>query len=736
VNSIINKVVWGAVAVAAAYFLGGIALTRGESVNSMWLVAASVCMYLLGYRFYASFIAAKVMALNDSRATPGERLRDGHDYEPTNKWIVFGHHFAAIAGPGPLVGPTLAAQFGYLPGTLWIIFGAVLAGCVQDFVILFCSLRRDGKSLGQMAREEIGKVGGFTALVTVLLIMIILLAVVALVVVNALKGSPWGTFTIAATMPIAVFMGLYLRYLRPGAVREVSAIGFVLVVLSIFSGQWVAESAMWAPWFTLSGIALAWSVITYGFCASALPVWLLLAPRDYLSTFVKLGVVIMLGVGILFVQPELKMPPLTQFIDGTGPVFAGKVFPFCFITIACGAISGFHSLISSGTTPKMIARESHAWPIGYGSMALESFVAIMAMIAACVLDPGIYFAVNSPAGIVGATPEKAVATISSWGYPVAVDTMAQLAKDVGEETLYGRIGGAPSLALGMAHIFASSGGGKAILGFWYHFAIMFEALFILTIIDAGTRTGRFMLQDLLGQIHKPLGKSSMFGVIATSAAIVLAWGYFLIQGVRDPLGGINSLWPLFGIANQLLAAIAMCVATTVLVKMHGGKYMWISAAPLTWLVIVCYSAGLEKIFSDVPRVGFLALARQLEVAIAAGKVAPAALEATRAQIFNNRLDAVVCGVFLILVTTILIDSIRLWFKILTGGEPVPSTESPFVPTVMPEVGAARGALSAQLADETAYARHLAHSGAKHSRPEWWRFWDHHLRAKYARAKCC
>jgi carbon starvation protein len=729
-----THLVWGAIGVAAAYFLGGIALTRGESVNSMWLVAASVCMYLLGFRFYAKFIAARVMSLNDARATPGERLRDGHDFEPTNKWIVFGHHFAAIAGPGPLVGPTLAAQFGYLPGTLWIIFGAVLAGCVQDFVILFCSMRRDGKSLGQMAREEIGKVGGFTALVTVLLIMIILLAVVALVVVNALKGSPWGTFTIAATMPIAVFMGLYLRFLRPGKVREISVIGFVLVVLSIFGGQWVAESATWAPWFTMSGMTLAWAVILYGFCASALPVWLLLAPRDYLSTFVKLGVVLMLGVGILFLRPELKMPPLTQFVDGTGPIFAGKIFPFCFITIACGAISGFHSLISSGTTPKMIARESHAWPVGYGSMALESFVAIMAMIAACVLDPGVYFAVNSPGGIVGQTADAAVATISSWGYPVTVDTMSQLARDVGESSLFGRTGGAPSLALGMAHIFASSGGGKAILAFWYHFAIMFEALFILTIIDAGTRTGRFMLQDLLGQIHKPLGKPGMMGVILTSAAIVLGWGYFLIQGVRDPLGGINSLWPLFGIANQLLAAIAMCVATTVLVKMHGAKFMWISAAPLAWLVLICYWAALEKIFSAAPRVGFLALANQLSAALAAGKIPAEQIAATKTQIFNNQLDAVVCAIFLVLVTTILIDSIRLWYNILTGGEPVRIMETPFVPSAGESM--ARVTLSGELADENAYARHLTNAGAIHSRREWWRFWDHRLRAKYMRAKCC
>lgn len=676
---ILGHAIWAAIAVLGAYGLAGIALNRGESINSIWLVTASVCFYLIGFRFYAKFIAAKVMALNDQRATPAERLRDGHDFEPTNKWIVFGHHFAAIAGPGPLVGPTLAAQFGYLPGTLWIIVGAVLGGCVQDFVILFCSMRRDGKSLGQMAREEIGKVGGLTALMTVLLIMIILLAVVALVVVNALKDSPWGTFTIAATMPIAVLMGLYLRFWRPGKVLECSALGFVLVLASIFGGQWVSESATWAPWFTYGGLALAFAVIVYGFFASALPVWLLLAPRDYLSTFVKLGVVLMLGVGILFVRPELKMPAFTQFTDGSGPIFAGKIFPFCFITIACGAISGFHSLISSGTTPKMIAREWHAWPVGYGSMALESFVAIMAMIAACVLDPGVYFAVNSPAGIVGATADKAVATISSWGFAVDSATMATLAKDVGEESLFYRTGGAPSLALGMANIFAASGGGRAFLGFWYHFAIMFEALFILTIIDAGTRVGRFMLQDLLGHIYKPLGRTGwMPGVIVTSAAVVLGWGFFLIQGVRDPLGGINSLWPLFGIANQLLAAIAMCVATTILVKMHGARYMWITCAPLAWLVVVCYTAGLQKIFSELPRVGFLAQADQLEAALAAGTIPAAQIAATQTQIFNNRLDAVVCGMFLVLVTTILADSVRIWVGILRGTKDREVREAPFV----------------------------------------------------------
>jgi carbon starvation protein len=668
---ILSNLFWAAVAAVAALALGAIALHRGEAINSMWLVLAAACTYVLGFRFYGKFIAARVMALDDRRATPAERLRNGHDFEPTNKWILFGHHFAAIAGPGPLVGPVLAAQFGYLPGTLWIVAGAVLGGAVQDFTILCASIRRNGKSLGEMAREEIGKLGGFTALLTVLSIMIILLAVIALVVVNALKGSPWGTFTIAATMPIAVFMGIYLRYLRPGKVLECSAIGFALVLAAIFGGQAVSHSATLAPVFTLSAMALAFAVIVYGFFASALPVWLLLAPRDYLSTFVKLGVVLMLAVGILFVRPELQLPAFTRFTDGTGPIFAGKIFPFCFITIACGAISGFHSLISSGTTPKMIAREWHAWPIGYGSMLLEGFVAIMAMIAACVLDPGIYFAVNSPAGIVGATPQAATATISSWGFPVTPGGMESLARDVGEKTLFYRTGGAPSLALGMARIFASSGGGRAVLAFWYHFAIMFEALFILTIIDAGTRVGRFMLQDLLGHVWKPLGRTSwMPGVIATSAAIVVAWGYFLYQGVHDPLGGINSLWPLFGISNQLLAAVALCVATTILIKMHRAKYLWITATPLAWLVVVTFTAAWQKIFSPLPRIGFLAHAAQLSVL-------PQSAETAR-LIFNDRLDAAVCGVFLVLVATILADSIRVWIGILRGTADARVNEAPFV----------------------------------------------------------
>ncbi len=671
----VGRILWALIAITAAVCFGAIASSQGEPVNSTWLVVAAVCTYLIGYRFYAGFLAAKVMALDNKRATPAELLRDGHDFEPTNKWIVFGHHFAAIAGPGPLVGPTLAAQFGYLPGFLWIVIGCVLGGAVQDFVVLFCSIRRDGKSLGQMAREEIGKTGGFIAMITVLLIMVILLAVIGLVVVNTLKGSPWGTFTIAATMPTAILMGLYLRYWRPGKVMEASIIGFILIIAGIFGGQAVHESAAWSPYFTYSGLALCFALIMYGFLASSLPVWLLLAPRDYLSTFVKLGVVLMLGVGIVFLRPQLQMPPLTRFTDGTGPIFAGKIFPFCFITIACGAISGFHALVSSGTTPKLLARERHAHGVGYGSMLLESFVAVMALVAAASLHPGVYFAVNSPAGIVGATPEAATATITNWGFPVQPAEMADLAQGVGEQSLYYRTGGAPSLALGMAQIFGKIGGGQTILAFWYHFAIMFEVLFILTTLDAGTRVGRFMLQDLLGHVSPRLGQTSWIpGMLLTSGAVVAAWGYFLYQGVLDPLGGINSLWPLFGIANQLLAAVALCVATTILLKMHRLKYVWITCVPLAWLVVVCFTAGWQKIYSPEPAIGFLAQADQL----AAGAQGPT----TATLIFNARLDAAVTGVFLILVALILIDSIRVWIGILNGSKATTTTETPFVPTTL------------------------------------------------------
>ncbi|MBV9760999.1 MAG: carbon starvation protein A [Acidobacteriaceae bacterium] len=672
---------WVVVSVLAALCVGVVASNRGEPVNSLWLVAAAASIFLIGFRFYAKFIAAKVMALDDRRATPAERFRDGHDFEPTNKWILLGHHFAAIAGPGPLVGPTLAAQFGYLPGALWILFGAVLGGAVQDFTILFCSMRRDGKTLGQMAREEIGRVGGFVSLITVLMIMVVLLAVVGLVVVNALKGSPWGTFTIAMTLPIALFMGLYLRYARPGKVLECSAIGFVLVLASIYGGKAIAAAPGWAAWFTWGGVALTFAIIVYGFLASVLPVWLLLAPRDYLSTFVKLGVVMALAVGILFTHPQLQLPPLTQFTNGTGPIFAGKVFPFCFITIACGAISGFHALISSGTTPKMIAKEWHAWPVGYGAMLLEGFVAIMALVAAASLTPGVFFAVNSPPGIVGAAPQAAAATISGWGFPVSADAMAQLAREAGEQTLFGRTGGAPSLALGMAQIFQNVLRSSGLLSFWYHFAIMFEALFILTIIDAGTRVGRFMLQDLLGHVYKPLGRIGWKpGAFAASAVVVAAWGYFLYQGVIDPLGGINSLWPLFGISNQLLSAIALCVGTTVILKTHRARYMWITAAPLAWLVTVTFTAGVEKIFSREPRIGFLAHAAALDNAIAAGKIAAGKLAQTRTVIFNERLDAAVCAAFLALVTIVMLDSLRVWYGLLRGTRTAVSSETPFVPS--------------------------------------------------------
>ena len=668
----LKKLFWILVAFIGALGLGMIATVRGEPLNAVWLVAAAACIYMIGYRFYSRFVAYRVLELNNQRATPAERLEDGRDFVPTNKWVVFGHHFAAIAGPGPLVGPVLAAQFGYLPGVLWIVIGGVLGGAVQDFVTLFFSIRRNGKSLGQMAKDEISRVGGYTALFGVLLIMIILIAVVALVVVNALKSSPWGLFTIAMTIPIAFLMGLYLRYLRPGKVLEVSLIGFGLVLAAVVGGRYVAESALVAPYFTYGGMALAWMIIGYGFAASVLPVWLLLAPRDYLSTFVKLGVVLALALGIVAVRPLMLLPPLTQFTDGTGPIFAGKVFPFCFITIACGAISGFHSLIASGTTPKLISLESHARMVGYGSMLLESFVGVMAMVAAGVLQPGVYFAINSPAGIVGTLPAEAAATISQWGYPVTQQHMADLASRIGEITLFNRTGGAPSFAVGMAQIFSNFLGGETMMAIWYHFAIMFEALFILTVLDAGTRVGRFMLQDLLGHFWKPLGRTGWYpSVMLTSALIVGAWGYFLIQGVADPLGGINSLWPLFGISNQLLATIALCVATTILIKMGKARFMWVTLAPLTWLVAVTMTASVQKIWHTNPRIGFLAHAQMLADQIAAGTIAPEKIAETQRLIFNDRLDAVVTGVFAALVLVILVESTRHWWLYLVGRkEPV------------------------------------------------------------------
>ncbi len=682
-KTLARTLLWIGIALLGAGCLAAVAFQRGEAINSMWLVVAAACTYLVSYRFYGKFLAAKVLHLEERRATPAERLRNGHDFEPTNKWIVFGHHFAAIAGPGPLVGPTLAAQFGYLPGTLWIILGAALAGAVHDLMILAFSIRRDGKSLGQMVKDEIGPVGGITAMITVLLIMVILLAVLGLVVVNALKGSPWGLFTIAATIPIAVFMGVYLRYFRPGKVQEISIIGFVLVLASIFGGQWVAESASLAPWFTYGGPALVLMLTIYGFSASTLPVWLLLAPRDYLSTFVKLGVAALLAVGVLLVRPEMNLPALTKFVDGSGPIFAGGVFPFCFITIGCGALSGFHSLISSGTTSKILARESHALPVAYGGMLVEGMVAIMALIAACAMEPGVYFAINSPGGVVGALPATAVQTISSWGYPVTVAHMEELARNVGEATLFARTGGAPSLAVGMAHIFAQGlslvpGGAKSLLSFWYHFAIMFEALFILTTLDAGTRVGRFLLQDLVGQVFPPFRRTSWMPAVAASSAIVVAaWGWFLYQGVLDPLGGINSLWPLFGIANQLLGAIALCLATTILIKMYRWKYCWVTGLPLLWMIAVTFTAGLTKIFASNPRLGFLARADFLETQ----KALPGAkLDELNRLIFNERMDAFVCGLFLLLTTIILVETGKAWYGLLSGSRDRKVTETPFVLT--------------------------------------------------------
>ena len=670
---LLSILLWTAISALGALSIATIALRRGESINAMWLVAAALCTYAVGYRFYSKFIAAKLLAVDAMRATPAERLDNGRDFVPTNKWVVFGHHFAAIAGPGPLVGPVLAAQFGYLPGTLWIVAGAVLGGCVQDFVILLFSVRRDGKSLTEMARDEIGKVGGTVAFLAVLSIIILLLGAVALIVVNALKGSPWGTFTIAMTIPIAVLMGVYLRNLRPGRVLEASALGFVLVMAAIVGGQWVAHSPA-AAWFTYSATTLAVAIIIYGFAASALPVWLLLAPRDYLSTFVKLGTIAILAVGIVTLRPALHMPALTRFTDGSGPVFAGTIFPFAFITIACGAISGFHSLISSGTTPKLIQRETQTRLVGYGGMLAESFVAIMAMIAACVLDPGVYFAVNSPSAVVGQTATAATQTISSWGFPVTAAQMAALAQSVGEQTLFNRTGGAPAFAVGMAHIFSNSLGGQALMGIWYHFAIMFEALFILTVLDAGTRVGRFMLQDALGHVWKPLGRTSWYpSVVLTSGVIVALWGYFLWAGVKDPLGGINSMWPLFGISNQLLATVALCVATTILIKAGRARYSFVTLIPLLWLAAVTFTASYQKVFDANPRIGFLSHARLLGAM-------PSQTAETARLIFNDRLDAVFTGVVCSLVILMLLESLMVWGRALARRSVAGTTEAPFVRT--------------------------------------------------------
>ena len=675
-NKYFRILIWVAVALLGAFAISGIALNRGESINALWLITAAVCVYAIAYRFYAAWIAAKVLVIDETRATPAERLNNGRDYIPTNKWVVFGHHFAAIAGPGPLVGPTLAAQFGYLPGTLWILIGAVLGGAVQDMVTLFISTRRDGRSLGQMARDEIGAIGGTAALVGTFLIMIILIAVLGLVVVNAMKHSPWATSTVAATIPIAMIVGVYMRNIRPGRVLEATTLGVVLLLFSVFAGGWIDHHETLRTFFDHDGLPLAFAIIVYGFAAAVLPVWLLLAPRDYLSTFVKLGTIALLAVAIVILRPDIHMPALTQFTDGTGPIFGGKLFPFVFITIACGAISGFHALISSGTTPKLLSNERDIRMIGYGAMLLESFVAIMAMIAATVLEPGIFFAINSPAGVVGKEAVDAVAKINSWGYAVTVEQMNQLAKDMGESSLFARTGGAPSLAVGMASIFGSAFG-KGMLALWYHFAIMFEAIFILTTLDAGTRVGRFMLQDILGNFNKKLGETSyMPSVILTSAIVVAGWGYFLYIGVIDPNGGVNILWPLFGIANQMLAAIALCVATGVLVKSGKLKYAWVTGLPLFWLVIITTTAAYEKIFSSDIRVGFFAAANDLSTKLAAGILPPEKAAVAPQLIFNQHLDAYLTLFFVVVLWVVLLDMLRLCVRYLAGKQVAALSETP------------------------------------------------------------
>ena len=668
-TTLLRTIVWIAVAAAGAGALAVLALSRGETVSAAWIVVAGLCCYAVAYRFYARFIAHKVFALDPRRATPAERLDNGRDYVPTGRWVLYGHHFSAISGAGPLVGPTLAAQFGFLPGTLWLIVGVILGGAVQDFVILCCSMRRDGKSLGQMAKDEINPAAGLAAMIAIFAIMIILLAVLALVVTNALRDSPWGLFTIAATIPIAVGMGVWMTKVRPGRVPEATIIGIALLFAALFGGRWVAENPAWAAAFTWSGTEIAWAVMVYGFLASVLPVWLLLTPRDYLSAFMKIGTILVLGTAIIILLPPLKMPAVTQFIDGSGPVFAGSWFPFAFITIACGAVSGFHALIASGTTPKMLLTETDAPLVGYGAMLTESFVGLMAMIAAATLDPGVYFAMNVGPATLGTTADSAAMRIAEWGFMVTPDQLNALAADMGEGSLLSRTGGAPSLAVGMAGILSGvfTGGGLAV---WYHFAIMFEALFILTTIDAGTRVGRFMLQELLGHVWAPLGRTSWYPSILLSSLLVVAgWGYFLYQGVVDPLGGINSLWPLFGIANQLLAAVALCVATTIVIKMGKLRYAWVTLLPLVWLTAATLTAGWQKVFSADPRLGFLSHARSL-----ADSTDPNAVR----MIFNDRLDAGIALFFMAIVVVVLVASVREWVLIATRRKAPVMTETPFV----------------------------------------------------------
>lgn len=677
--------IWTVVALIGAAGWGMVALARGEEISAVWLIFAAVASYAIAYRFYSRFIVRRVLEPDDTRATPAERLDDGVDYQPTDHRVLFGHHFAAIAGAGPLVGPVLAAQMGYLPGTIWIVVGVIFAGAVQDMVVLFLSMRRDGKSLGQMARDEIGRVGGAAALIAVFVIMIILLAVLALVVVNALADSPWGTFSVTLTVPIALFMGVYLRYLRPGRVLETSVIGVALLLAAIVGGGQIEETAL-GDAFTWSPTTLVFCLIGYGFVASVLPVWLLLAPRDYLSTFMKVGTIVLLAIGVLVAAPNMKTDAVSSFAgSGSGPVFAGTMFPFLFITIACGALSGFHALVASGTTPKLIRKESQVRMIGYGAMLMESFVAVMALIAACVIDPGLYYAMNAPAGVLGATAESASHAVAGLGFTITPDDLRAAAHAVEEKTLIARSGGAPTLAVGMSEIFADVFGGSGMKAFWYHFAIMFEALFILTTVDAGTRVGRFMLQDMLGNVWKPIGRVDWKpGIWITSAAVVGLWGYFLYAGATDPLGGINQLFPLFGIANQLLAAVALTVATTVLVKSGKLRWAWVTGVPLAWDVAVTYTAGLEKIFSDDPRIGFFAQRDRYADAIDAGKVLGPAknMDDMHTVVLNSTVDGVLIAIFLVLIALVIANAAVVCVRAIRAGGSLPTAETPWVESTL------------------------------------------------------
>ena len=678
-NRLYSKMGWLALALLGAFAFGYIGLQRGESISAIWIVIAAVCVYLIAYRFYSLYISDKVLGLDATRMTPAYKYNDGLDYVPTNKNVLFGHHFAAIAGAGPLVGPVLAAQMGYLPGMLWILAGVVFAGAVQDLMVLFISTRRDGRSLGDLIKSELGTVPGVIALFGTFMIMVIILAVLALIVVKALAESPWGTFTVAVTIPIALFMGVYTRYLRPGRIGEISLIGFVLLMLAIVGGQYVQEHPVLSAMFTFTGKELTWMLIGYGFIASVLPVWLLLAPRDYLSSFMKIGTIALLIVGVIVVNPVLQMPAFTQFMDGSGPVWSGSLFPFLFITIACGAVSGFHALIASGTTPKLLENERHARFIGYGAMLMESFVAIMALIAASCIEPGVYFAMNSPAALIGTTVDSAAQVVSQWGFYVTPEMLAQVAKDVGEHSIISRAGGAPTLAVGMAHILSSIGGGKVMMAFWYHFAILFEALFILTAVDAGTRAGRFMLQDLLGTFVPSMRKiDSLPASLIATALCVAGWGYFLYQGVVDPLGGINTLWPLFGISNQMLAGIALILATCVLFKMKRDRFAWVTIVPTVWILICTLTAGWQKIFDANPRVGFLTHASKYQAALAEGKLlAPAKSVAQMQQvIFNDYLDAGLAAFFILVLVSILGFGIKTVLAARAANRPS-AKETPF-----------------------------------------------------------